>query len=88
MIDVASLVSMALMGFLGGVTYCLVTAKSWRQFKEFRYSRRMMLGLIIGIVYCFLHSDYNFPNTIMAFVSGYMGTDFVSAIIEKLSKKG
>ena len=82
-----TLLYFSIMGFLGGVTYCLVSAKSWEELKTFHYSRRMILGAIIGFLYSFLHSDYNFPNFVMAFISGYAGTDFIQALIDKLKPK-
>lgn len=81
-----TLICFTIMGFLGGVTYSLLSAKSWEELKTFHYSRRMILGAIIGFLYNFLYSDYSFPNFIMSFVSGYMGTDFIAALIEKLRK--
>lgn len=82
-----TIVYFTVMGFLGGVAYCLTWAESWEQVKSFKYSKRMILGVIIGFLYNSLHSEYDFPNFVMAFVAGWMGTDFLLGIIEKLFKK-
>jgi len=87
MAGLETLLYFTVMGLLGGVTYCLVWGESWEQIKTFKYSRRIFLGAIIGFLYNFLHSEYSFPNFVMSFVAGYMGTDFVIALIEKLRKK-
>jgi len=75
------------MGFLGGLAYCFIWAESWNDVKSFKYSKRMILGAIIGFLYNFLHSEYNYPNFVMSFVAGYMGTDAIVGLIEKLVPK-
>jgi len=70
-------------GFLGGVLYILCWSKSVKELKEFNNLKRIVVGAIIGYIYFFLHSDYNFPNGIMALVAGYMGTDFIEALVER-----
>lgn len=85
--DLATTVYFTVTGFLGGLAYCLVWAESWEQVKSFKYFRRIILGAVIGFLYNFLHSDYGFPNMVMSFVAGYMGTDFVAGIIDRMKKK-
>lgn len=75
------------MGLLGGITYILVWAKTWNDVKQFTSVKRMILGGIIGFVYFFLYSQRDFPNTIMSWVAGYMGTDFIEALIDRLMPK-
>jgi len=82
-----SMLHFILMGFLGGLTYILVWAKKWGDLKKFTVFRRLLLGAIIGYVYSFLYSDWDFPNAVMSFVCGYMGTDFVEALVKRLKPK-
>ena len=77
----------AVMGMLGGTTWALIKARKWSDLKKFKYLKRILLGVIIGFLYWHLYSEMNFPNSVMAFVSGYMGTDFVTALVEKLTSK-
>ena len=70
-------------GFIGGLTYVIMTAHSWSDFKCFGSAKRMMLGAIIGFIYFFMHSDYSWPNSVMTWVSGYAGPTFIDQLIEK-----
>lgn len=85
--EIALILYFVALGFLGGVTYVIVKAEKWDDLKTFSSFKRMVLGGIIGIVYYLLHSNYSFPDMVMTWVSGYMGTDFIASIIEKLAKK-
>lgn len=76
-----------LMGLLGGLTYVLIKARTWEDVVRFRYAKRILLGAIIGLVYFQLHSEYSFPNTIMAWVAGYMGSDAVIALIDRFKPR-
>jgi len=75
------------LGFVGGFTAILVGSKDWADLKTFAAFKRYILGGIVGGLYSFLHSDYGFPNTIMTFISGYAGTDFIDKLIERYTEK-
>ena len=72
-------------GFLGALLYILCWTKTAKELGDYNNVKRLIVGAIVGYVYFFLHSDYDFPNGVMAFVAGYMGTDFIEALIEKFS---
>jgi H+/Cl- antiporter ClcA len=74
-----------LSGLLGGLFYVLMWTKTTKELKDYNNVKRVFLGAVVGYVYFFLHSDYNFPNGVMAFVTGYMGTDFIEALIERFA---
>lgn len=75
------------MGLLGGVAYVLVHAKRWRDLTRFQAARRYVLGAITGFLYWNLHSAWAWPDIIMGFVTGYMGTSFIEALIDKFRPK-
>jgi len=85
--DAIQLVWFVVLGILGGVTNVIIGAESWEDLKKFSAFKRTIIGGIVGFLYRFLYSDYGFPNFVMTFVAGYMGTDFILAIIEKFKKK-
>lgn len=87
MVDIVTILISILLGLVGGIANVIVWAKSWADLKEFSAFRTIIMGGIVGFVYIFLHSDYGFPNTIMTFIAGYAGTDFIRGIIEKFGKK-
>jgi Na+/proline symporter len=72
-------------GFLGALLYILCWTKTAKELKDYSNVKRLVVGAIVGYVYFFLHSDYNFPNGVMALIAGYMGTDFIEALVEKFS---
>ena len=71
------------MGFLGGVLYILIRAKRKRDLYKFDSIKHLIIGAIIGYIYSILYSEYNFPNSIMCLVAGYMGADFIKALVER-----
>lgn len=75
------------LGLVGGVAYVWMWAKEWKDLFTFYASKRMVLGAVVGGVYGILYSEYNFPNSIMCFVSGYAATDFIESIVERFKKK-
>jgi len=82
------IVNFIVLGLLGGFTNVLLWSKTWQDFKSLESIRYIVLGAIIGYLYTFLHSDYNFPNFVMTFVAGYMGPDFIQGILERFKKRG
>jgi len=80
------MVSSTFMGLLGGVANVILWAQDWNDLKQFKSFRQIVIGGIVGFVYTYLHSEYAFPNMVMAFVAGYMGTDALQGIIERFKK--
>jgi uncharacterized membrane protein YeaQ/YmgE (transglycosylase-associated protein family) len=76
----------AFMGLLGALLYILMWSRKAEDLTQYDSIRHLIIGLIVGYIYSILHTDYNFPNGIMALVAGYMGPDFVQAVIEKLKQ--
>jgi len=76
------------LGLLGGFANVLLWSKGWKDFTSLESCRYLVLGAIIGYLYTYLHSDYNFPNFVMTFVAGYMGPDFIQGILERFKKGG
>jgi len=85
--DIITIVTFVILGTLGGITHVVIEAESWEDLKKFSSFKRIVIGSIIGFLYMFLHTDYGFPNFIMAFVSAYAGEDFIKKLIDKLTKK-
>jgi len=46
----------------------------------------MAIGFISGFIYSLLHSEHNFPNSVMAVVVGYFGPDLIEAILERFKR--
>ena len=76
-----------LMALLGGLAYVLINAEKWEDLKSFNTVRHILISLIVGVVYYYLYSDWDFPNIVMSFVSGYMGPSFIQGLIKKLRKE-
>lgn len=73
----------AILGLLGGFTHVFVDSKTWNDLLKFESVKQMIVGGISGGLYWMMYLEHNFPNTIMAFVVGYSGTDFIIKLIEK-----
>jgi len=72
------------LGLLGGFTYILVeVAKKWEDLLTFSAFRRYALGAIVGYIYHIGYSTWTLPNSLMCWVSGYMGTHFIEALVRR-----
>ena len=76
-----------ILGLLGGACNVLLWAEAWRDLAGFESMRYIVLGMITGYIYTFLHSEWGYPNAAMCFVAGYMAPDFIQGIVEKLKRK-
>ena len=84
-IDFVEILYFMAMGFIGGLLYVIVSADSWDDFTKFDSLKRLALGPCSGFIYALLYSEYNFPNSLMAVASGWLGTDFIIKMMEKFS---
>lgn len=84
---VPPIIYFVVLGLFGGFARVLIWSKSWEEVKQYSSVRHIILGGIIGFLYQFLYSEHAFPNFVMSFVAGYMGTDFIEGLIEKFKKK-
>ena len=75
------------LGLLGGITHILIESKSFPDLIKFDALKTYLISGIVGFLYNFLYSDYNFPNFIMCWVAGYMGTDFIKKLLENYGNK-
>jgi uncharacterized membrane protein YeaQ/YmgE (transglycosylase-associated protein family) len=71
-------------GLLGGLASALIWARSWEDLKAFDFFRSVVLGAIGGFVFYLAHSEWNLPNSVSAFVFGYMFKDVIEALTEKV----
>jgi len=70
-------------GLLGGLTSGLLWARSWEDLKAFDFFRFVVLGAIGGFVFYLAHSEWNLPNSVVAFIWGYAFKDIVEALMSK-----
>ena len=75
-----------MMGLFGSVLYVLVQSKGWDDFLTFEAWKRYILGPFSGLFYNYLHSDYNFPNSVMSIVFGYFSIDLIPWVMGALRK--
>jgi hypothetical protein len=76
----------ATLGAIGGLAYILVNTSSLEEALQYTYLKRIALGAIAGLAYYFLYAGYNFPDGLMAIISGYAATDFIPALARRLSR--
>jgi len=67
-------------GLLGAVLYILV----WKVKEKYEFLRHSIVGTVMGYFFFLLHSQYAFPNLIMATVFGYFGIDIAERVFEVL----
>lgn len=73
-------------GFLGAFLAVLLKAYSLKYLYSKKAVLRYILGAVIGYIYFWAYSEYNFPNGVMAIVAGYAGKDFIETLISKFKK--
>lgn len=79
-----NVVYFALSGLLGASLYVLIWSRTWRDLATYESFRHLAVGVLSGVFYWMLHSEYNFPNAVMGAVVGYFGPDLLQGIMEKL----
>jgi len=84
-IDFGEIFYFMVMGFIGGFLHVIINADSLGDLKTFSSLKRLVLGPCSGFIYSLLYSEYNFPNSLMAIASGWLGTDFILKIMEKFN---
>ena len=75
------------LGVIGAAACALRSSSSYKELGAFVNVQRVLMGAIMGFIYYFLWSDYDFPNTVMCILAGYTGTDVLDGIIEKYREK-
>ncbi len=85
--DLTTILFFVVLGLVGGVIHIMVDAEKWADLKKFSAFKRSVIGALCGFLYFFLFSDHDFPNAIMTIAAGYIGTDFIKGIIERIRKK-
>jgi len=78
------IINFIILGALGGLLRVLIHTDSLKEALQYANSKWVIVGAISGLAYYFLYSDYNFPNSFMALVTGYAGADFIPALARRL----
>jgi len=84
--NIPEILLFVLLSLLGGIAYVLIEAEEWADLKSFKTVRHIMISSIVGVIYYNLYSEWDFPNMVMSFVSGYMGPTFIQGLLKKLGK--
>jgi hypothetical protein len=71
-------------GLLGGLANGLLWARGWQDLKAFDFARSIILGAIGGHLFYMMHSEWNIPNGVVAFVFGYCFKDVIEGLVEKV----
>ena len=80
---IEQLISFIILGLVGGFVYVLMHSDDWEDLTKFGAAKRIVIGGVVGGIYFILYSEHDFPNMVMAFVSGYSGTDFIERLVQK-----
>ena len=75
-----------LLGMIGGAAHLLVDATCWGDCIKFPMLKKVALGAIVGGLYLIVRREWNFPDGVMTFITGYMGVDFILGLIEQGKK--
>jgi len=75
-----------ILGLLGGLTHAVMVTREWVDFKKFRVWKLIIIGAIVGFVYYFAYTDWNYPNSVMCFVAGYMGSSFIQNLVSRVKR--
>jgi len=74
-------------GFLGAFVSVLFKSRNPQYMKSWKAVKRYITGAVVGYIFYFLHSEYNFPNAITCFVFGYAGEDIIKNLVEIILEK-
>jgi len=71
-------------GLMGGIAHGLIWARSWQDLKTFEFFRAVTLGAIGGFLFFLVHTEWNVPNGVVAFVWGYAFRDIIEGLMSKV----
>jgi len=83
MIDINLLLLTILMTSLGAISNVLIWAQKWEDLTSFEAIKSILLGFIVGVVWFFVRTERNLPDSLISFVIGYTAKDFIEALIER-----
>ncbi|MEM2352454.1 MAG: hypothetical protein QXT26_08620 [Thermoproteota archaeon] len=72
------------LGLVGALLYVLIWSRKWEDLRTYEVFRHLAVGVVSGYIYSILHTEYSFPNSVMAVVVGYFGPDLMQALLERL----
>ena len=70
-------------GLMGGIAHGLIWARSWQDLKAFEFFRAVTLGAIGGFLFFLVHTEWNVPNGVVAFIWGYAFRDIIEGLVSK-----
>ena len=71
-------------GLMGGIAHGLIWARSWQDLKTFEFFRAVALGAVGGFLFFLVHTEWNVPNGVVAFVWGYAFRDIIEGLMSKV----
>jgi hypothetical protein len=71
-------------GLMGGIAHGLIWARSWQDLKAFEFFRAVALGAVGGFLFFLVHTEWNVPNGVVAFVWGYAFRDIIEGLMSKV----
>ena len=74
-----------LLGILGGIAWCFVMAKGWEDTTSYEWTRRTVLGAIVGLIFFFtgVCAIDGANNTLLLVTASYAATDWFGALQKK-----
>lgn len=84
--EVVLILKFMCMGLLGGITYVLFSARNRTDLFSFEAYRRYGLGIIMGCLYYFMYSDWNYPNAVTSFIYGLGATFIIENILDRIRR--
>lgn len=73
------------MGFLGGLLYCIILAKSWKELISLKFFiPRVLLCVILGFSYGLLIINWGFPNKVSSLIFSYAVSDMIISLLSKI----
>jgi len=76
-----------ILGLLGGLAYVFIHTDDLEDLGSFQTLRYLVLSAITGYLYDYLYSEHNWPNSVMAFVSGYFAVDFIEGLVVQARRR-
>ena len=70
-------------GLAGGLAHGLLWARGWHDLKSFEFFRAVTLGAVGGFLFFLVHTEWNVPNGVVAFVWGYAFRDIIEGLVSK-----
>jgi len=73
-----------LVALVGGIMFIFFESRTWEDLRRYRNVRHLVLAAGAGFLWYLFHSEWGWPNAVVAFLAGWTGPTFIESMVKRL----